>query len=146
MDPMRFLDLAKVLKGGSATAENCRTAIGRAYYAAFNVGVEALKAIGIQPSQNPSSHGELRNCLGACNDPDLRKANARLGALHSRRIRADYQMSDPVVETRMEADTACHEADEAIGAFNKLRHDVSKDAARNEMKRYARDILKLPVS
>jgi hypothetical protein len=58
----------------------------------------------------------------------------------------DFQMSDPVVETLAEADTACHEADEAIDVFNKLRHDVSKDAARNEMKRYARDILKLPVS
>jgi hypothetical protein len=145
MDPVRFLDLAKVLKGGTASAEMCRTAIGRAYYAAFNVGVEALLAIGIQPSQSPSGHGELRNCLGACNDPELRRANARLSTLHSRRIRADYEMSDPVVETRAEADTACHEATEVINLFNKLRHDVSKDAVRDEMKRYARDVLKLPV-
>jgi hypothetical protein len=50
-------------------------------------------------------------------------------------------MSDPVVETRAEADTACHEADEAIDAFNKLRHHISKDAAQDEIKRYARDIL-----
>jgi hypothetical protein len=146
MDPVRFLDLAKVLKGGTASAEMCRTAIGRAYYAAFNVGVEALVAIGIRPSQNPSGHGELKNCLGASNDPELRKANARLGALHSRRIRADYDMSDPIVETRAEADIACHEANEMINLFTKLRHDVSKDVARDEMKRYARDILKLPVS
>jgi hypothetical protein len=146
MDPMRFLDLAKVLKGGTASAEMCRTAIGRAYYAAFNVGIEALKAIGIQPSQNPSGHGELRNCLGACNDPELRRANARLGNLHSRRIRADYDLSDPVVERRAEADTACHEANEVIDLLNKLKHDASKASARDEMKRYARDILRLPVT
>jgi hypothetical protein len=145
MDAARFLDLAKVLKGGTANAEMCRTAIGRAYYAAFNVGVEALVAIGIQPSRSPSGHGELRNCLGASSDPELRRANARLGVLHSRRIRADYDLSDPVVETRAEADTACHEADEVISLLTKLRHDVSKDVARGEMKRYARDILKLPV-
>jgi hypothetical protein len=58
----------------------------------------------------------------------------------------DFQMSDPVVETRAEADTACHEAHEAIVAFNKLRYDVSMEATRAEMKRYAGDILKLPVS
>jgi hypothetical protein len=52
MDPVRFLDLAKVLKGGTAAAENDRTAIGRAYYGAFDVGIEALKDIGIQPSQS----------------------------------------------------------------------------------------------
>jgi hypothetical protein len=84
MDPERFLDLAKLLRGGTASAEMCRTAIGRAYYAAFNVGVGALLDIGIQPNQSPSGHGELRNCLGACNDPELRRANARLGTLHSR--------------------------------------------------------------
>jgi hypothetical protein len=145
MDAARFLDLAKVLKGGTASAEMCRTAIGRAYYAAFNVGVEALVAIGIRPSQNPSGHGELRNCLGASSDPELRRANARLGVLLSRRIRADYDLSDPVVETRAEADTACHEADEAISLLTRLRHDASKDVARDEMKRYARDILRLPV-
>jgi hypothetical protein len=39
MDPVRFLDLAKLLKGGTASAEMCGTAIGRAYYAAFTVGV-----------------------------------------------------------------------------------------------------------
>jgi hypothetical protein len=145
VDPVRFLDLAKLLKGGTASADMCRTAIGRASYAAFNVRVEALLAIGIQPSQSPSRHGELRNCLGACNDPELRTANARLSTLHSRQIRADYQMSDHVVETRAEADTACHEATEVINLFTKLRHDVRKDAVRDEMKRYARDILKLPV-
>jgi hypothetical protein len=65
--------------------------------------------------------------------------------LHNRRIRADYQLSDTVVETRAEAGTGCHEATEVINLFIKLRHDVSKDAARDEMNRYARDILKLPV-
>jgi hypothetical protein len=30
MDPVRFLNLAKLLKGGTASAEMCRTAIGRA--------------------------------------------------------------------------------------------------------------------
>jgi hypothetical protein len=49
MDPVRFLDLAQLLKGGTPSAEHCRTAIGRAYYAAFNVGVEALKAIWDSP-------------------------------------------------------------------------------------------------
>ena len=138
MDPMRFLDLATVLKGGSTTAENCRTAIGRAYYAAFNVGVEALRAIGIQPSRNPSGHGELRNCLGACNDPDLRKANAHFGGTPRPEDPASTHMSDPVVETRRRRTRRAGGQREVIDVLNKLIHDASLDSARSEMKRYAR--------
>lgn len=145
MAPMRFLDLARVLKGGTDSAEKYRTAIGRAYYAAFNVGVETLEAIGIRPSHGAGGHGNLRHCLGACTDRELRRASARLAALHSRRIRADYEMSDPGIETRKEAETAYMDATETIDLIKKLINDVDKDAAREEMKKYARDILKLHV-
>jgi hypothetical protein len=146
MDPMRFLDLAQLLKGGTPSAENCRTAIGRAYYAAFNVGVEALKAIGIHPSQNPSGHGELRNCLGFGNDPDLLKASRRLTTLYGRRLRADYEMSDPVVETVAEANAAYQESREVIDLVKNLIQDPNKDMLRAEIKEKARDLLKLRVT
>jgi HEPN domain len=145
MDPRRFLDLAVTLKGGPATAEWYRTAIGRAYYAAFNVGVESIKAIGIRPKPGPSGHGDVRNCLGACSDRELRKASARLRSLHGRRIIADYEMSDPGVETRNEADTACMEANEIIDIVGKLASNLDKDIARMEIRQAARDIFKLTV-
>src|SRR5436190_19982336 len=110
MDPRRFLELALILKGGPKTPQNYRTAINRAYYAAFHVGLETLKAIGIRLHENSNGHGELRNCLGGCSDPDFDKASSRLGRLHSRRVQADYAMNDAQVETRSEAEHAYLEA------------------------------------
>src|SRR5947209_4996678 len=110
MEPMRFLDLALLLKGGHSSPAAFRTSVGRCYYATFNVGVETLKTIGIQLHQNPSGHGELVNCLGACNDAVFRRTSNRLRRLHGRRHLADYDMNDVSVETRSEADHAYLEA------------------------------------
>ncbi len=145
MDPKRFLDLARVLKGGTGTAENYRTAISRAYYAAFHVGVESLQAIGITLSEGPGGHGELANCLGACGDLDLQKASARLKSLHGRRRKADYAMNDPRSETRTEAEDAYMESNQIIEQIDKFRNDRRKDVARSEIRRVARDHFRLTV-
>jgi hypothetical protein len=146
VDPRSFLQLALILKGGPGAPESYRSAISRAYYAAFNVGVETLKAIGIPLSEGPAGHGELRHCLGACGDPDLDDAGGLLGTLHGRRRRADYRMDDVDSETRNEADIAYLESRQVIGTLDVLRRDATKDAARTEMTRYARDVLRLPVT
>lgn len=100
MDPRRFLDVALTLKGGPGSAELYRTSIGRAYYAAFNVGVETLWSIGVQCSRGPGAHGELMNCLRGGGDQACQRIGALLQTLHSRRIDSDYEMADPGVETR----------------------------------------------
>ena len=146
MDPRSFLQLALILKGGPAAPESYRSAISRAYYAAFNVGLEILEGIGIHLSEGPAGHGELRHCLGSCGDPDLDDACSLLGTLHGRRRRADYMMDDIDSETRNEADIAYLESRQIIEALDLLRRDPSKDAARAEMRRYARDVRRLPVT
>ena len=146
MDPRSFLHLALILKGGPGAPESYRSAISRAYYAAFNVGVETLKAIGIELSDGPAGHGELRHCLGACGDPDLDDASGLLGTLHGRRRRADYRMDDVDSESRNEADIAYLESRQILESLDLLRRDPSKDAARMEMRRYARDVRRLPVT
>jgi hypothetical protein len=146
VDPRSFLQIALILKGGPGSPESYRSAISRAYYAAFNVGVETLRAIGIHLSEGPAGHGELRHCLGACGDPDLDDASGLLGTLHGRRRRADYRMDDVDSESRNEADLAYLESRQIIEALDLLRGDPSKDAARTEMRRYARDVRRLPVT
>ncbi len=146
MDPERFLELARILKGGPGTPENYRTAISRAYYAAFHVGVTALKAIGIRASDGPGGHGEVVSCLGACGDSDLQEASMRLKILHGRRRQADYKLSDLNVETRQEADLACLDSKEIIDQINNLQSKGSRGAAISEMRQFARDILKLQVN
>jgi uncharacterized protein (UPF0332 family) len=144
--PWQFLDLAILLKGGHASPASYRTAVSRAYYAAFHLGVGILRAIGIQLGDGPAAHGELRHCLGASNDADLEDARDLLRSLHARRIRADYRMDDTVVETRKEADLACREATEAKLLFEALSNSPDgKNTAVMAMKQFARHTLGLRV-
>jgi HEPN domain len=145
--PGQFFDLAILLKGGPASPQAYRTAISRAYYAVFHLGAVTLKAVGIQIDAGPGAHGQLRNCLGALNDPDLEDARDLLRELHGRRIAADYRLDDARLETRNEADTACQEAADAIAIFEALSKDpASKDTAVKAMKQYARNTAGLRVT
>ena len=147
MDPELFLKLAVTLKCTPGNRpEFYRTAISRAYYAAFNLGVEVLKSVGIRPTQGPGGHGELRNCLNACGDPICGKISSRLGTLHTRRIAADYAMTSPSAETQSEAELACQEATAIVGDLKSLRDDAGRSQARSELKRVARETFKLAVS
>jgi uncharacterized protein (UPF0332 family) len=146
MDPRRFLDLALVLKSGPPNPENYRTAIGRAYYAAFHVGLETLRAIGVQTSENPGAHGEVMNCLGASGDPDLSKTSSRLRTLHARRRQADYSIANAQPESRKEADTAYLEARQIIADLDILKSDPAKYTARSQIKHAARYTFGLPVN
>ena len=114
------MDVALTLKGGPGSAELYRISIGRAYYAAFNVGVETLASIGIHCSLGPGTHGDLIHCLRGGGDQACQRIGAFLQTLHSRRIDADYEMRDPGVETRMEADLAYREASGIIVGLDKL--------------------------
>jgi uncharacterized protein (UPF0332 family) len=145
MAPERFLDLALILKGGPATAENYRTAISRAYYAAFHVGVAMLETLGIRTTEGPGGHGDVVRCLSACHDHELQEAGVRLRILHSRRRQADYKLTDPNAETRREADLACLDSREIIERIDSL-DILGRDAESIfQIRQFASDILKLEV-
>jgi len=84
-------------------------------------------------------------CLGSCADSSLQDASDRLKILYGRRLRADYNLSDLIVETRGEADLAYLDSKEIITQINSLISKSSKGIAIDEIRQYARDILKLPV-
>jgi predicted HD phosphohydrolase len=59
MDPRDFLKLAEQLVvAHQAGAAQFRTAIGRAYYSAFNVASQVLDQLGFSPAEN--AHGSDR--------------------------------------------------------------------------------------
>lgn len=97
MDPRDFLTQANRLVSG-ATPADCRTAIGRAYYAAFNVAAAHLRDIGIPIGKGPAGHGEVRLCLANSGDPAVADTALEIRDLHGPRIRADYQMNPSDVE------------------------------------------------
>ena len=62
MDPRAFLALAESLAKGPGPAEH-RTAINRAYYAAYNYAIVVLESIGLTIPRTAQGHGEVRELL-----------------------------------------------------------------------------------
>ncbi len=99
MDPRDFLTIANELANKtSATAADLRTAISRAYYAAFNTGLEHLAKLN-QAWEN-LNHGEVARYLSNSGNSDIETAGKNLERLHSLRITADYRMRDPRPENK----------------------------------------------
>ena len=61
MDPREFSKIASALLAMKVPAAN-RSAISRAYYAAFNVGVEKLRDLGFNVRRGAAAHGEVVHC------------------------------------------------------------------------------------
>ena len=102
MDPRDFHSLAERLAAGSSAAE-FRTSVGRAYYAVFNVGAEALREMGFPVGKGAAAHGEVRNCLHNSGDATVAAAASEIGLLHTLRNRADYQLDRKDSEKRSDA-------------------------------------------
>ena len=99
MDPRNFLTTANELANKtSATAADLRTAISRAYYAAFNTGLEHLAKLN-QAWEN-LNHGEVARYLSNSGNSHIETAGKNLERLHSLRITADYRMRDPRLENK----------------------------------------------
>lgn len=97
MDPRNFLTTAHELATSNlATEADLRTAVSRAYYAAFNTGLEHLARL--NPVWERLNHGEVARYLSNSGSPHIETAGKNLERLHRLRIIADYRMRDPKVE------------------------------------------------
>ena len=109
MDPHDFYQLASQLATSPHAAE-LRTAISRAYYATYHVGVTLLEAMGFRLSSGPAGHGEVRNRLSNSGDPEVMRVGTQLGQLHSQRIAADYRLRNTNVENPKTAQAVVQQA------------------------------------
>ena len=122
MDPKEFHRLASRLVGGTSPAE-FRTAISRAYYAAYNVAVETLEDMNFRISKGPSGHGEVQNRLSNSGDTEVMKVGSQLTDLHSRRIQADYRLGRTDVENIKTARALVEQARRMIQTLDGCRSD-----------------------
>lgn len=80
---------------------NHRVALGRAYYCAFNVAAELLRAAGCQIPQNAGAHGVICRLLQEVKcDPTVYAAGAWINSARGVRNKADYELFDTKVEGR----------------------------------------------
>lgn len=86
--------IAVTAKGGAA---DHRSAVSRAYYGAFHVAIEFLRATGAR--NLPSEHGEIQRMLFRTGNANAQTASQFLSDLQSHRVRADYRLDVTAVET-----------------------------------------------
>lgn len=119
MDPRDFLKFATSLLASPTPAGN-RSAISRAYYAAFNVGVERLRKLGFNIRHGAAAHGEVLHCLSNAGDREIVAAAIRLSDLHSHRNRADYQLDKVDIEQLAKAHHAVQVATATVEILDRV--------------------------
>jgi uncharacterized protein (UPF0332 family) len=87
-----FLPLARQLLGGEAAQ---RSAVSRAYYAAFHVGRDLLADLGFTTPRADRAYEYVYRRLNNCGLAAVRVAANQLHDLRTRRNRADYDVAAP---------------------------------------------------
>ncbi len=133
-----FLRLAgKLAAVPSADEAQIRTAISRAYYAAFHAAKGCLTAIGVRIGHN---HGELQRFLLESAHSQAVEAGKQLADLHTFRIKADYELSDRIVGSRRFAQDCVETAAEIVAILKELNREPHRQQIKAGIEAYRRKI------
>lgn len=134
-DLLRFAE--KLCLGQSETEWRC--AISRAYYAAFHLAKDFLRALGFDAPRTETAHAFLWRRLQGCGHAELRLIGSDLNQLRGQRNRADYDLADQV--TRRTAMSAFEIATNIFGVIESLDPDERAEIVE-VIKSYERDVLR----
>jgi hypothetical protein len=130
MDSRDFFKLAEQsVVARTAGAAHFRTAIGRAYYSAFNFGSQILGELGFPPAENAHGHNQTVRLFQQSGDPALEAAAGILGDLYTLRLKADYQLKRTDVEKMKVAQAAVESADSIFGDLDAFQGDPTRKSA-----------------
>lgn len=138
MNERDFLTLARTL-AGLTTEAAWRSAIRRAYYAAFHVARQLLESLRFTVPRADRAHGYLWLRLGNCGDPQVQRAGIDLHDLRRRRNEADYELGQTVPQGVAQAQVQV--AEQTIQLLDAAAVEPTRTQITDEMKRYERDVL-----
>jgi uncharacterized protein (UPF0332 family) len=116
-----------------------RSAVSRAYYAAFHVARDFVISLGFVTPRSEIAHAYLWRRLGNCGLSSLALAGSRLNQLRGERNRADYDLNDDL--TQKDAKAAVKSAAMVIAALQAVLPD-DRLLITEAMKTYERDVLR----
>lgn len=134
-----FLSLARRL-AGDATEADWRSAVSRAYYAAFHDARQLLADLNFTIPRADRAHQYLVFRLSNSGEPAVESAGRDLETLRRLRNRADYDDSPAV--TRPQAAAAVRLAEVIIQALAAARLEPTRTQVRDVMIVYERDVLR----
>jgi uncharacterized protein (UPF0332 family) len=134
-----FLTVANQLAGGSTEAE-WRSAISRAYYAAYHVARELMEVLGFTVPRAERAHVYLSRRLANCGHPRTCEAGSDLNSLRGDRNQADYDLHVQV--TSQLAILHVRLAEQIVRYLDGARQEPVRSQAVDSMKTYERDVLR----
>lgn len=138
MNGKEFLTLANDLLADAREAA-WRSAVSRAYYAAFHVARLLLRDLGFRAPRADQAHAYLWLRLSNCGDAQIRVAGQRLRDLRSERNRADYDTDAPL--TRPAAAVQVRIAEQLIQILDAARLEPTRTQITDAMRIYEQTVL-----
>lgn len=135
-----YIALAKRLLA-SADEASWRSAVSRAYYGAFHLGIDFFSALNFRVPQSDKAHAYLWMRLQNCGDAALVAVGSDLNDLRSRRNEADYDFRRPFSRAKAAHYVATAEAIVAALDAGGVG-PVPASAVQAAVARYERDVLK----
>jgi uncharacterized protein (UPF0332 family) len=127
MNPRDFRELASQLARAEKTSPaELRTAVSRAYYAAFNVATSLLKKLGVKIPVGWEGHRLLAVALRYCDDKELIAISHDLDELRGVRWAADYDMEDIKVEDQRIVRKWCARTKQMIKKLDECEADSKR--------------------
>jgi uncharacterized protein (UPF0332 family) len=140
-----FIDLAAFL-GEAGSEPAYRSAVSRAYYGAFHVAKQLLADVGIGLPGTGEAHRKVLFCLQQCGERDGKAAGGELEVLRDQRNIADYDLGDPRFRQKASAEKAIELSRQIVERITAIRAEPVWSRFRAEVRRYAAEVLRLPVA
>jgi uncharacterized protein (UPF0332 family) len=134
-----FLTLAEIWITGAGEAE-WRSAVSRAYYAAFHEARQLLRGLGFAVPRGDQAHAYLWLRLSNCGEPQLQLAGNELNRLRRERNRADYDVDQTVAHA--DALLQVQAARRIIQTLDTAKAEPARTQITDAMKIYERDVLR----
>jgi uncharacterized protein (UPF0332 family) len=135
-----FLAVAHALAAGPTEAE-WRSAVSRAYYAAFHTAREFLTRLRFRVPAGEQAHAYLWLRLSNTGDPVSDSIGRLLRDLRGRRNYADYDLGRP--RTQANATDATNDARDLIARMDALPGSPAETVIRDGMRTYEQPVLKV---
>lgn len=125
MNPRDFCELACRLADNQNAADS-RTAISRAYFAAYNVGASFVESFALKLPQTKDAHRMLVDCLSNTADAQITPISQQLSDLAGVRVEADYRMANTRVERSQTAKLWIERAKRIIAILDEALSDPAR--------------------
>jgi uncharacterized protein (UPF0332 family) len=117
-----------------------RSAVSRAYYAAFHVARRLLSDVGFRVPRGERAHAYLWLRLSNCGDTQAESAGRSLQRLRRNRNEADYDVDQPFARSVAAKDLQL--ARQIIALLDNATTEPTRTQITDAMKVYERDVLK----